>query len=141
MCSSDLVAFDETVTVEEVGALVGLFGGTVGGLRVSDLGLVRQSPFLTHPTFSRYHSETEMLRYITRLQTRDLSLAFSMIPLGSCTMKLNATTEMLPVTWAGIGQIHPFAPGSQTKGYQELFTDLEAWLAEITGFEIGRAHV
>ena len=105
--SSVTVAFDETVTVEEVGALVGLFGGTVGGLRVSDLGLVRQSPFLTHPTFSRYHSETEMLRYITRLQTRDLSLAFSMIPLGSCTMKLNATTEMLPVTWAGkIGRAH-----------------------------------
>ena len=75
-----------------------------------------------------------MLRYITRLQSRDLSLAQSMIPLGSCTMKLNATTEMIPVTWAGFNNLHPFAPAHQFDGYRQLFTDLEGWLAEITGF-------
>ena len=94
----------------------------------------RESAFLTHPVFHRSHSETEMLRYITRLQGRDLSLAHAMIPLGSCTMKLNATTEMLPVTWPEFGNIHPFAPADQTVGYRELFTTLERWLAEITGF-------
>jgi glycine dehydrogenase len=94
----------------------------------------RNSPYLTHPTFTRYHSETELLRYIHKLETKDLSLTTSMIPLGSCTMKLNATSEMIPVTWAEFGNIHPFAPKSQTKGYQILFEQLEAWLAEITGF-------
>lgn len=94
----------------------------------------RKSRFLTHPVFNSYHSETELLRYIHRLQARDLSLTTSMIPLGSCTMKLNATAEMMPVTWAEFGKIHPFAPLSQTKGYQVLFQQLEQWLAEITGF-------
>jgi glycine dehydrogenase len=89
---------------------------------------------LTHPTFNRYHSETELLRYIFKLQSRDLSLAQSMIPLGSCTMKLNATSEMLPVTWAEFGKLHPFAPDEQTRGYRQLFSQLEKWLAEITGF-------
>jgi glycine dehydrogenase len=96
--------------------------------------LHRTSPYLTHPTFHRYHSETEMLRYLHRLQAKDLSLATAMIPLGSCTMKLNATAEMVPVTWPEFGQIHPFAPASQTAGYRQLFADLEGWLAEITGF-------
>ncbi|HWP41453.1 MAG TPA: aminomethyl-transferring glycine dehydrogenase [Tepidisphaeraceae bacterium] len=94
----------------------------------------RTSPYLTHPVFNSYHSETEMLRYIFRLQSRDLSLAQSMIPLGSCTMKLNATSEMLPITWPEFARIHPCAPAEQTQGYQLLFKQLEDWLAEITGF-------
>ena len=96
--------------------------------------LARTSDYLTHPVFNRYHSETEMLRYILKLMSRDLSLTQSMIPLGSCTMKLNATSEMLPVTWPEFGRMHPFAPADQTKGYQQLFKQLENWLAEITGF-------
>ena len=95
--------------------------------------LRRTSAFLTHPTFHRHHAEHEMLRYIQRLQAKDLSLTTSMIPLGSCTMKLNATTEMLPVTWPTIGRIHPYAPAEQWGGYRALFEQLEAWLAEITG--------
>jgi glycine dehydrogenase len=96
--------------------------------------LVRRSEYLTHPVFQKYHSETEMLRYIFKLMSRDLSLAQSMIPLGSCTMKLNATSEMLPVTWPEFGRMHPFAPADQTAGYQQMFKQLEQWLAEITGF-------
>ncbi len=95
--------------------------------------LARHSGYLTHPVFNGYHSETEMLRYIFRLQSRDLSLAQSMIPLGSCTMKLNGTSEMLPVTWPQFASLHPFAPADQTRGYAELFTRLESSLAEITG--------
>jgi glycine dehydrogenase len=96
--------------------------------------LARTSTYLTHPTFNRYHAEHEMLRYMNRLQAKDLSLTTSMIPLGSCTMKLNATTEMIPVTWPEFGRIHPFAPAEQWGGYKAMFTQLEAWLAEITGF-------
>ncbi|HEX9155530.1 MAG TPA: aminomethyl-transferring glycine dehydrogenase, partial [Nitrospira sp.] len=96
--------------------------------------LARTSAYLTHEVFNRYHAEHEMLRYLHRLQARDLSLTHSMIPLGSCTMKLNATTEMLPVSWPEFARLHPFAPLEQSKGYQELFRQLEAWLAEITGF-------
>ena len=94
----------------------------------------RRSAFLTHPVFNTHHSETEMLRYIFKLQGRDLSLAQSMIPLGSCTMKLNATAEMIPVTWPEFADIHPFAPAEQWQGYAELFRQLEQWLCEITGF-------
>ena len=94
----------------------------------------RTSAFLTHPVFNKYHSETELLRYIYRLQARDLSLVHSMIPLGSCTMKLNATAEMMPITWPLFNKIHPFAPVDQTAGYAQLFRELEADLAEITGF-------
>jgi glycine dehydrogenase len=97
-------------------------------------GLRRESEFLGHPVFNRFHTETELLRYIRRLESRDLSLTTSMIPLGSCTMKLNAAAEMLPVTWEKVAGIHPFVPVHQAKGYQELFTQLERWLAEITGF-------
>jgi glycine dehydrogenase len=96
--------------------------------------LARTSAYLTHDVFNRHHSEHEMLRYLHRLQAKDLSLVHSMIPLGSCTMKLNATSEMLPVTWPEFASLHPFAPAEQTRGYQELFRQLEAWLAEITGF-------
>ncbi|NUQ67296.1 MAG: aminomethyl-transferring glycine dehydrogenase [Phycisphaerales bacterium] len=137
------IAFDETTTLRDVITIVEAFtpgrGPAVEAAakagRVDDrLGTPRTSAYLTHDVFDSHHSETEMLRYIFRLQGRDLSLAHSMIPLGSCTMKLNATSEMIPVTWPGFGRIHPFAPEAQTRGYQRLFADLEAWLAEITGF-------
>ena len=94
----------------------------------------RTSPFLTHPVFRQYQTETELLRYMRRLRERDLSLTTSMIPLGSCTMKLNAAVEMLPITWPEFARIHPFAPLEQAIGYQELFRGLEQWLSEITGF-------
>lgn len=96
--------------------------------------LVRKGQILTHPIFHTYHTETELLRYIRRLESRDLSLTTSMIPLGSCTMKLNAAAEMFPVTWEKIGGIHPFAPVNQAEGYQRMFAQLESWLSEITGF-------
>lgn len=96
--------------------------------------LKRTTPFLQHPVFNSYHTEHEMLRYLKHLENKDLSLVHSMIPLGSCTMKLNATTEMIPVTWPQFGNIHPFAPVGQTEAYQTIFEELSAWLAEITGF-------
>ncbi len=96
--------------------------------------MVRNSKYLQHKVFNSYHSETEMLRYIKRLESRDLSLTASMIPLGSCTMKLNAAAEMFPVSWPEFAKIHPFAPIKQTRGYQKMFEQLETWLAEITGF-------
>ena len=96
--------------------------------------LQRKTPYLTHPVFNSYHSETEMLRYIHRLQTKDLSLVNTMIPLGSCTMKLNATVEMIPVTWREFSELHPFIPQEQATGYRWLFSQLETWLAEITGY-------
>ncbi|HIK44356.1 MAG TPA: aminomethyl-transferring glycine dehydrogenase, partial [Leptolyngbyaceae cyanobacterium M65_K2018_010] len=144
-----VVALDETVTTADVEDLVAVFTGHrqdhTNGHHSSAVPLQADSPwpaphsrtssFLTHPVFNSYHSETEMLRYLYRLQNKDLSLATAMIPLGSCTMKLNATAEMLPVTWPEFGQIHPFAPGDQTRGYRQLFADLETWLAEITGFD------
>lgn len=94
----------------------------------------RKTTFLTHPVFSAHHSETLMLRYIHKLEKRDLSLAQSMIPLGSCTMKLNATSELMPITWPEVNSLHPFVPLDQAKGYQEMFLQLESWLSEITGF-------
>lgn len=97
--------------------------------------LSRPVDYLTHPVFSSHHSETEFLRYVRKLESRDLSLGFSMIPLGSCTMKLNATSEMLPVTFPEFGALHPFAPAHHRKGYEELFSDLEVSLCEITGFD------
>ena len=96
--------------------------------------LRRSTPILTHPVFNTHHTETEMLRYLRRLEAKDLSLTTSMIPLGSCTMKLNSTSEMFPVTWEKIGGLHPFIPPSQAKGYATMFSQLEKWLSEITGF-------
>ncbi|HUJ70950.1 MAG TPA: aminomethyl-transferring glycine dehydrogenase, partial [Verrucomicrobiae bacterium] len=125
------ISLDETTTEEDVRRLV---GRSVEVSLEPDFGtFARTTPFLMHPIFNRYHTEHEMLRYIKRLEAKDLSLTTSMIPLGSCTMKLNATVEMLPVTWPEVGRLHPFTPVDQAQGYQILFKQLEAWLAEITG--------
>ncbi len=131
------VALDETVTSADLADLHGAFGGTGVPAPVEaplPAALKRASPFLTHPVFNTHRSEHEMLRYIRRLEAKDLSLTTSMIPLGSCTMKLNASAEMFPVSWPEFGQLHPFAPAEQTRGYAKLFADLERWLSEITGF-------
>ncbi|MBS3025983.1 MAG: aminomethyl-transferring glycine dehydrogenase [Dolichospermum sp. DET50] len=134
------ISLDETTTeadlidIWQIFALKDQLPFTVEELSISHYQLSRTSKYLTHSVFNRYHSETELLRYLHQLESKDLSLTTSMIPLGSCTMKLNATSEMIPVTWAEFGKIHPFAPISQTRGYQILFQQLEAWLGEITGF-------
>ncbi len=139
------VSLDETTTREDVRSLLAAFSGQSVDVDVDELlesapdrelpeSVARTSGYLTHEVFNANHSETEMLRYITELQSRDLSLAESMIPLGSCTMKLNATTEMIPVTWPTFGRLHPFAPEDQVQGYARMFRDLELWLADITGF-------
>lgn len=142
------ISLDETTTVKDLQDLFEIFAGAAElPFSVEELAaplppcspapllpFTRTSSYLTHPVFNRYHSETELLRYLYRLQAKDLSLTTSMIPLGSCTMKLNATAEMMPVSWPEFSKIHPFAPRSQTRGYQVLFQQLEEWLAEITGF-------
>lgn len=139
------VSFDQATQRAELERVIAVFAsGTVPALDALDAQapealppeLLRTSAFLTHPVFHRYHSETEMLRYLRHLQAKDIALDRSMIPLGSCTMKLNATTEMIPVTWRGFAQIHPFAPLEQAQGYRQLFHELEAMLAEITGFDV-----
>jgi glycine dehydrogenase len=132
------VTLDETVSDRDLLDLLEVFSGR-SGLKLKAVDtlvptLNRQTPYLTHPVFAQNHSETELLRYMYGLQQKDLSLATAMIPLGSCTMKLNATAEMIPVTWPEFGQIHPFAPVDQAEGYQLLFTQLAGWLSEITGF-------
>jgi glycine dehydrogenase len=137
------VALDEVASVDDVGSLLEAFAGGRDVPAVTEppstpaqlpAPFARTSGFLTHEVFNRHHSEHEMLRYMRMLESRDLSMTTSMIPLGSCTMKLNGTTEMLPVTWPEFAGLHPFAPAEQARGYQELFAGLEAWLAEITGF-------
>jgi len=139
------ISLDETVTLEDIKDILEIFHkGKPCPFQIEELislegndlnqGLIRSSDFLTHPVFNSYHTETEMLRYIKRLEAKDLSLTHSMIPLGSCTMKLNSSTEMYPVTWPELGSLHPFAPNSQTEGYRKLFGQLEKWLCEITGF-------
>jgi glycine dehydrogenase len=140
------IALDEVTTPADVDELFSIF--SVGNEHDLDAGELasksgpselpdwasRTTPYLEHEVFNRYHSETEMLRYLHKLESRDLSLNASMIPLGSCTMKLNATSQMVGVTWPDIGRIHPFAPPDQMEGYQIIFSDLERWLAQITGF-------
>lgn len=139
------VAFDETTTLEDVDDLFTAFNGgkatdftaasLAPSINIEETKMTRKSKFLTHPVFNVYHSEHEMLRYIARLEQKDLSLVHSMIALGSCTMKLNATTEMAPITWPELANIHPFAPKEQAQGYAEMFRDLTKQLANITGFD------
>ena len=141
------IALDEVTLPEDVDALFAVFSGSAAS-EVSARKLAasadapalpewaaRASSFMEHEVFHRYHSETEMLRYLHKLESRDLSLNTSMIPLGSCTMKLNATSQMAGVTWPEFGKLHPSAPADQAAGYAQIFSDLEAWLAEITGFQ------
>lgn len=141
------ISLDETTTLEDVQAILALFALDAPKLALTQLqemgknlenswpnSLLRKSSYMEHPVFNSYHTEHEMLRYIRRLEQKDLSLVHSMISLGSCTMKLNATTEMMPITWPEFNQIHPFVPAEQAAGYREIFDDLSGALAEITGF-------
>ena len=134
------ISLDETTSLEEVEILLTCFreSALLPDVATIDADFpaphARNTPYLTAAVFNKFHTEHEMLRYIRRLEAKDLSLCHSMISLGSCTMKLNATSEMFPVTWPEFGRLHPFAPSTQTDGYAELFDDLEKWLAEITGF-------
>ena len=142
------ISFDETTTRRDVEAVLAAFEAAGFGTAPNDpsadagepaasllpSGLLRKTPFLTHPTFERYRSETEMLRYLRRLADKDLALDRTMIPLGSCTMKLNGTAEMQPITWPEFADIHPFAPADQRRGYARLSEQLEAWLCEATGY-------
>ncbi len=135
------ISLDETITEHDVDVLLEVFGVTAERLAPLSAAtpaypaeLVRSTPYLSHPVFGRYHSETEMMRYLRRLADKDIALDRAMIPLGSCTMKLNAASEMLPVTWPEIANIHPFAPQQQTAGYREMIDSLEAMLCEATGY-------
>jgi glycine dehydrogenase len=138
------VSLDETTSAADVETLLGIFAGGKSAPSVDSLAkdsqpayqpeFERKSAYMTHQVFNSHHSETEMLRYMRMLESRDLSLTHSMIPLGSCTMKLNATTEMIPITWPAFNRLHPFAPAEQAAGYRVIFDQLEKMLAEITGF-------
>ncbi|MBX7212225.1 MAG: aminomethyl-transferring glycine dehydrogenase [Verrucomicrobiaceae bacterium] len=139
------VALDERSTSDELKLIVAAFGDRelsgkkpfvplVQKALISSSVHARTSTFLTHPVFNSYHSETEMMRYLHRLESKDIALNRSMIPLGSCTMKLNAAAEMMPLSWAEVGRLHPFVPHDQTRGYQLMFAELENWLATCTGF-------
>ncbi|WP_431638015.1 aminomethyl-transferring glycine dehydrogenase [Dyella sp. KULCS107] len=137
------ISLDETTTRADVIALAGLFGAEIDSIDALDAAtadalppaLVRSSDFLTHPVFNTHHSEHELLRYMRMLADKDLAMDRTMIPLGSCTMKLNATAEMIPVTWPEFGNIHPLAPAEQAEGYKELIDGLEAMLVECTGYD------
>jgi len=137
------IAVDETTEPEDVSAIVTAFARGLGAASpvvsiveppAYPAGFARVSPFLTHPVFHAHHSETQMMRYLRGLERKDIGLDTSMIPLGSCTMKLNAASEMLPITWPEFGELHPFAPVEQAEGYRQVFKELEAMLCEITGF-------
>lgn len=138
------ISLDETTTLADVQTIVALFAGLKGGNGIFDAvdpvapqlpaPLLRESNFLTHPVFNSFHTESKMMRYIKRLENRDLSLTHSMIPLGSCTMKLNAAAELIPVSWPAFANLHPFAPLDQTLGYQQIFQELEQYLCVSTGF-------
>ncbi len=142
------IAIDETVTYHDVADILEVVAQAIGTSATFDIDrlvvdarssvqetLRRTTAYLTHPVFNTYHSEHEMLRYVKRLENKDLSLVHSMIPLGSCTMKLNASAEMIPLTWPEFGKMHPFVPVDQAAGYAQIFTELEQWLCEITGFD------
>ncbi|MEZ0139728.1 MAG: aminomethyl-transferring glycine dehydrogenase [Candidatus Reddybacter sp.] len=139
------LSINETSTAELIKKIAVIFGADTSNKKGKDEidlapagippSLLRQDDILSHPVFNRYHSETEMLRYLKRLEAKDISLTNSMIPLGSCTMKLNATTEMQPISWPAFAKIHPFSPLEQTIGYQQLFTELEQMLAACTGYD------
>jgi glycine dehydrogenase len=133
------ISLDETTTENDLANICEIFGAEMENKSSEETfrfpkSAIRNSPFLTHPVFNTHHTETEMLRYLRRLESRDLSLTTSMIPLGSCTMKLNATAEMFPISWPEFAKLHPFSPDEQTIGYREMCDQLETWLAEITGF-------
>ena len=141
------ISLDETTELKDIHKIIGIFSelsGKSNDFNIDSVsfdglddefpqGLLRKTDYLTHEVYNKYHTETKMLRYIKRLENKDLSLTSSMIPLGSCTMKLNATTEMVPVTWPEFSKLHPFAPRDQAIGYENIFNDLESYLAEITG--------
>ncbi len=142
------ITLDETTTDEDVSTLFTILLGETHGLDIESLdakvmadshsipaSLIRQEPILAHEVFNRYHSETEMMRYMHRLERKDLALNQAMIPLGSCTMKLNAAAEMIPITWPEFAELHPFCPPGQAKGYQHLLTQLSQWLVQITGYD------
>ena len=130
------ISLDETTTEADLIAIAKAFGATISATAEDTLpvAFVRSSEILTQAVFRSYQSETEMLRYLKRLESKDLALNESMIALGSCTMKLNATAEMMPLSWPEVSSIHPFVPAAQSKGYVKMLTELETWLAEITGF-------
>ena len=135
---------DETTTIEDLGNIVSIFekaSGKTSGLNgkmskslALPKALKRDTEYMTHPVFNSHHTESKMMRYLKRLENKDISLVHSMIPLGSCTMKLNAASEMFPVSWPEFANIHPFAPANQWKGYTQIFEELEAYLSEVTGF-------
>jgi len=137
------ISFDETTTLQDVKDVVSVFANLAGKDHVFSMSngvqripeeVVRKSDFMSHPIFSNCHTESKMMRYIKSLENKDLSLVHSMIALGSCTMKLNAASELIPVTWPEFSQLHPFVPMSQAQGYKQIFDELEAYLSEITGF-------
>ncbi|HEN3358149.1 TPA: aminomethyl-transferring glycine dehydrogenase [Yersinia enterocolitica] len=142
------ITLDETTSREDLQILFTLLVGDNHGLDIDQLdakvsqnsqsiqtGMLRQDPILTHPVFNRYHSETEMMRYMHRLERKDLALNQAMIPLGSCTMKLNAAAEMIPITWPEFAELHPFCPSEQAAGYQQMIGQLSQWLVQLTGYD------